>query len=138
MTEAIVGRFGRWKRVLVVFLVSAATVVPSRTQTLNNVVTFNSTSGTGPNLYAPLVQGSDGNLYGTTEGTGNSGGTVFKLTPDGTLTTVYSFPTGYVYDPRTPLAGVIQGADGSFYGTTYYGGTALGGGGTLFKVTPGA
>jgi uncharacterized protein (TIGR03437 family) len=137
MKEDIVGRFGRWKRVLVAFLAFAAMAVPSRTQTLNTVVTFNSTSGTGPNLYAPLVQGSDGNLYGTTEGTGNSGGTVFKLTLDGALTTLYSFPTGYVYDPRNPLGGVIQGSDGNFYGTTYYGGTALGGGGALFKVTPG-
>jgi len=133
-----VDRSGWWKSIRALVTVLAATMVPACAQTFTTVVTFNPTSGLGPNLNAPLIQGSDGNLYGTTEGSGGSGGTVFKIAPGGTLTTVYSFLTGYGYDPTAPLGGVIQGADGNFYGTTYYGGAGLGGGGAVFKLTPSA
>jgi uncharacterized repeat protein (TIGR03803 family) len=83
-----------------------------------------------------LVQGTSGNFYGTTVlggGTGCSGGcgTVFKITPSGTLTTLHSFDKT---DGANPSAGLIQGTDGNFYGTTEYGST--GGGGTIFKITP--
>ena len=75
--------------------------------------------GSLPN--APLVQGTDGNFYGTTVhgGTGNYG-TVFKITPSGTLTTLHSFDFN---DGSGPIAPLIQGGDGNFYGTTYVGGT---------------
>jgi uncharacterized repeat protein (TIGR03803 family) len=83
--------------------------------------------------YAGLIQGSDGNLYGTTYNGGASGlGTVFKVTPSGTETVLYSFAGGS--DGKHPYGGVIQGSDGNFYGTTYQGGTS--GLGTVFKVTP--
>jgi uncharacterized repeat protein (TIGR03803 family) len=92
------------------------------------------TDGQDP-AYA-LVQGSDGNLYGTTSGGGTDGvndgyGTIFKITPTGTFTTLYSFP-GYT----PPSSALIQGADGNFYGTTSAGGTGTyGAGGTFFTAT---
>ena len=84
-----------------------------------------------------LVQGSDGNLYGTTSIGGNDGvnagyGTIFKITLGGTLTTIYNFP-GFTQSGSV----LVEGADGNFYGTTATGGTGTyGAGGTFFTVTP--
>jgi uncharacterized repeat protein (TIGR03803 family) len=83
---------------------------------------------------AGLVQAGDGNFYGTTaRGGTNDLGTVFKMTPQGTLTTLYQFgslPT----DGQVPYGGLVLGSDGNFYGTTFYGGTN-GGNGTLFRIS---
>ncbi len=78
-----------------------------------------------------LVQASDGNFYGT-EGPGgaNGLGSVFKVTPAGTLTTIHSFSGS---DGENPYGTLVQGTDGSFYGTTYKGGA--GGIGTIFRIT---
>jgi uncharacterized protein (TIGR03437 family) len=97
-------------------------------------------------LLNPLIQGADGNFYGTAEYGGSSttqmsfgDGTVFKITPTGTLTTLYNF-TGP--DGANPGAGLVQGADGNFYGTTPTGGADncqtdnSPGCGTIFKITP--
>ncbi len=83
-----------------------------------------------------MLQGADGNFYGTTAGGGVSGsllggGTVFRVTPAGVLTTLVSFNGANGNSPQAPL---IQGSDGNLYGTTTYGGPS--GGGTVFKVTP--
>jgi uncharacterized repeat protein (TIGR03803 family) len=97
-----------------------------------------------------LVQGSDGNFYGTTwqggvnsacfDGNERGCGTVFKITPDGNFTTLYSFcAQSLCSDGANPVAGLVQGSDGNFYGTTYDGGpstTCAGGCGTVFKITP--
>ena len=86
--------------------------------------------GQDPN--GTLIQGSDGNFYGTTAGGGTvEGGTVFRMTPAGGLTILCSLGNGY--DGAQPDAGVIQGSDGNFYGTTRLGGN---GAGTVFQVTP--
>ncbi len=78
------------------------------------------------------MQGSDGNFYGTTEdGGANYVGTVFKITPSGTLTTLYSFAGS---DGANPQAGLVQGSDDNFYGTAISGGANNEG--TVFKVTP--
>ena len=79
-----------------------------------------------------LIQGSDGNFYGTTNqnGAGNVG-TVFRITPAGALTTLHGFSGK---DGANPYAGLVQGQDGNFYGTTESGGTLYGG--TAFQVTP--
>ena len=92
------------------------------------------TDGTDP--YAALVQGTDGNFYGTTEASGaNSAGTVFQITPSGTLTTLYPFcPQTNCPDGANPYAALVQGTDGSFYGTTEGGGAN--GDGVVFKITP--
>ncbi len=101
-------------------------------------------SGTyGMQPRAGLIQGTDGNFYGTTEcggtyvgtyqgyGSCSIGGTVFKITPVGVETVLYSFGGGT--DGYVLWSGLIQGADGNFYGTTSYGGTYQG---TVFKITP--
>ena len=95
--------------------------------TLTTLYSFHYTDGEWP--YAGVIQGSDGNLYGSTSFGANKspngfgGGTVFKLTLSGTLTTLYSFCSqAKCTDGAEPFAGVIQGSDGNFYGTTYYGG----------------
>jgi uncharacterized repeat protein (TIGR03803 family) len=86
---------------------------------------------TGGYPYAGLIQGTDGNLYGTTTAGGANGyGTIFKIDTNGTtLTTLHSF-TGS--DGAEPYAGLIQGTDGNLYGTTRVGGTN--GYGTIFKI----
>ena len=92
----------------------------------------------GSGLYAGLVQATDRNLYGTTGGGGNAGdGTVFKITPSGTLTTLYSFCSqANCTDGAFPYyAGLVQATDGNFYGTTLDGG-ANKNSGTVFKITP--
>jgi len=99
--------------------------------TLTTLYSFCSQSGCadGYEPFAGLVQAANGDLYGTTYFGGASGaGTVFKITPSGTLTTLYSFSDGQTY------AGLVQAADGDLYGTTYSGGAN--GGGTIFKITP--
>ena len=93
-----------------------------------------------------LIQGSDGNFYGTTGPYGDvSGGTMYKLTPSGTLTTLHSFcpqkdpNSGDCLDGYGP-GGVIEGSDGNFYGTAGSGGANFerGGGsaGTAYMITP--
>jgi len=80
---------------------------------------------------AGLVQAADGNLYGTTFYGGAYGiGTVFKITPGGTLTTLHSFDGT---DGGNPEAGLVQASNGNLYGTTFYGGDY----GTVFEITPG-
>src|SRR5580698_5485802 len=84
---------------------------------------------------APLVQGTDGNFYGTTGGgPGNENPTIFKLTPAGKLTTLYTFG-GTGVQQASSISGLIQATDGNFYGTTGRGGAN--GSGVAFKITPG-
>jgi uncharacterized repeat protein (TIGR03803 family) len=106
-------------------------ITPSGTETVMHA--FAKTGSDGETPYAGLIQGSDGNLYGTTYFGGASGfGTVFKVTLSGIETVLYSFAGGS--DGQHPYADVIQGSDGNFYGTTYDGGAN--GLGTVFKLTP--
>jgi uncharacterized repeat protein (TIGR03803 family) len=74
--------------------------------------------------YAGLVQATNGDFYGTTfEGGAHGDGTVFKITPGGTLTTLYSFCSQPgCADGSGPRAGLIQATNGDFYGTTQVGG----------------
>jgi uncharacterized repeat protein (TIGR03803 family) len=96
----------------------------------------------GTNPMGSLVQGSDGDLYGTTQGGGApQNGTVFKVTTGGALSTLYSF-AGPPDDGELPSSGLIQATDGNFYGTTLFGGDGPdcysdnGACGTVFEVTP--
>lgn len=114
--------------------------------------------GESPNPNA-LIQGNDGNFYGTTPFGGSTSeqtckpdplgcGTIYKMTPTGGLTTLYRFCAQYpCLDGDQPTAALVQGADGSFYGTTRVGGYVWGecadvrreyiGCGTFFKITAG-
>jgi uncharacterized repeat protein (TIGR03803 family) len=79
-----------------------------------------------------LVQDNAGDLYGATFGGGANGfGTLFKITTNGTLTTLHSF--GGSPDGSYPGTALVQGNDGNLYGTTVFGGS---GAGTVFKITP--
>lgn len=80
-----------------------------------------------------LITGKDGNFYGTTKTGGEGSGSVFKITPTGTLTTLYSLNIENPADGCTP-EGLTEGADGNFYGTTYTCGTY--GAGNVFVVSP--
>jgi len=85
----------------------------------------------------PALSAINGNLYGTTEECGaNTDGTVFGITPSGTLTTLYNFCSqSGCADGGRPTAGLIQATDGNFHGTTGEGGAhSLG---TVFEITPG-
>ena len=89
----------------------------------------------GANPIGPVL-GNDGNFYGTTAfGGAYSEGSIFKITPSGTLTTIYSFCTKVgCTDGSDARSGMILGSDGNFYGTTYYGGANNEG--TVFQITP--
>jgi uncharacterized repeat protein (TIGR03803 family) len=109
------------------------TAVFSSAQNLTTIANFN--GGNGYNPQASLVQGTDGNFYGTTSG-GPAPllGTVFKVTPAGSLITLHKFCAGpSCEDGGSPLAGLIQATNGIFYGTTS--GFGAHGGGTLFQIT---
>jgi uncharacterized repeat protein (TIGR03803 family) len=116
--------------------------------TFTTLHTFDGTDGFAPT--GPLVQASDGNFYGSTSFGGNVGcqlsgqglvsgcGTIFKMTPGGTVTVLHSFAGGTA-DGAKPSS-LIQASDGNFYGTTTFGGgtgCTLGQGcGTVFSMTP--
>jgi uncharacterized repeat protein (TIGR03803 family) len=96
---------------------------------------FNSADGAHP--AAVLIQGTDGNFYGTTVGGGTRAvGTVFKITPAGVLTTPPWHSFGGANSGSEPMAGLVQATDGNFYGTTYAGSTVGHNHGTIFKITP--
>ncbi len=106
------------------------------------ILNLNPDGSQGSFIEAPLVQGADGNLYGTAPvGGADDCGTIFKLSTSGTLLQVYSFPCGSGgNNPSSPL---IQASDGNLYGTTSLGGTVTSQGecqsgcGTVFKMSHG-
>ena len=109
---------------------------------LTTLYTFCSTSPTCTDGLAPsgtLTLGNDGFLYGVTNQGGlNNAGSIFKVSVSGQLMTLYSFCTeggDQCTDGAAPFAGLIQGTDGNFYGTTTAGGANVHGG-TIFKITP--
>ena len=127
------------------FVLLAATAVALSAQTFEKLHSF--TYKNGENPWAPLVQASDGNLYGTTSdgakpcgsgGYATGCGTIFQISPNGKLTTVVFFDGK---NGSAPNAGLVQAANGNFYGATFAGGTGnFEGGcanncGTIFTVT---
>ena len=130
----------------IVFVFCAASAISSPAQLLTTLHSFVGYPSDGASPYAGLVQASDGNFYGTTYagGANNSTGcnasfvgcgTVFKITPSGTLATLYSFCSqSNCTDGANPAAELVQASDGNFYGTTFYGGANAYG--TVFKMTP--
>jgi uncharacterized repeat protein (TIGR03803 family) len=108
----------------------------SSSDTYTSLYSFGSSPGDGRAPLAGLVQDSDGNFYGTTQGSGTSNwGSVFQISPSGMETNLYSFGSYF-----SPAAGLVQGSDGNFYGTTQFGGTSTNCGfygcGTVFRISP--
>jgi len=83
---------------------------------------------------SPPVQGRDGNFYGVTTYANNQQyGAVYKVTPAGAFTLLYTFKYGDIANVGTFGSSLIAASDGNFYGTTFKGGTGYG---TVFKITP--
>ena len=121
--------------VVVILLAQAGRAFDANAQTDTNLHTFGVSPNNGANPYAGLVQGADGNFYGTTLLGGTHGhGAVFRISPGGGYTNLYSF-SGYPNDGENPYGGLVQGSDGNYYGTTYHGGASDHGG--VFRVSPG-
>jgi uncharacterized repeat protein (TIGR03803 family) len=120
-------------RACALFVVWAATTMTLSAQTFKSLDSFDNTDAAFP--WATLIQGNDGNFYGTTQNGGNTAcdlgcGTIFKITPNGKLTTFKFNGT----NGSQPYAGLVQVANGDFYGVTTEGGASdLG---TVFKFTP--
>ena len=127
--------------ILAAFLGLTAAATPSFGAKLDVLYTFAGyfpqKDGQGP--AAGVVADAQGNLYGTTfEGGANNDGTVFKLTPDGTETVLYSFAGAK--DGRNPASALVMDEDGNLFGTTGNGGgngCTRSGCGTIFKIAPG-
>jgi uncharacterized repeat protein (TIGR03803 family) len=119
------------------------TAMLARAQTFNSLLSFDKADGYEVATF--LIQGADGNFYGTTfSGGAYDYGTVFRVTPQGDLTTLHSFCSqtsgGICTDGAYPLGGLVQGTNGDFYGTTNIGGTGIVadcgvGCGTVFEIT---
>jgi uncharacterized repeat protein (TIGR03803 family) len=117
---------------LVIFLVVAVRTFNANAQTETNLHSFGSSPNDGLEVDAGLAKGSDGNFYGTTFAGGIGVGTVFRISPSGTYTTLYSF-LSVPNDGKYPEAGLVQGSDGDLYGTTLRGGTNEHG--TVFRIS---
>jgi uncharacterized repeat protein (TIGR03803 family) len=129
--------------VLLVFCI--AVVLSSPAQTFNNLLSFSGSDGSFP-YFGSLTQGINGNLYGATYygwgktnppycSNGSGCGTIFKITPAGMLTTVYSFCSiESCTDGSNPSQSLVQATNGNFYGETAEGGAY--GRGTIFEITP--
>jgi uncharacterized repeat protein (TIGR03803 family) len=98
------------------------------------IYNFATTPGDAESPTASLTLGPDGNFYGTSQGGGPFlGGTVFKITPAGLESVLYSFGS-IPGDGDNPVASLIEASDGAFYGTTWWGGQH--GHGTVFRISP--
>jgi uncharacterized repeat protein (TIGR03803 family) len=96
--------------------------------------TFTGTTTDGSTPFGGLIQGTDGNFYGTTLQGGASGnGTIYKITSSGVFSLLYSFVGGST-DGSNPESGLVQGTDGNFYGTAFIGGVKNLG--EVYTITP--
>ena len=116
-------------RTTAILLAALCIAALANAQTVTVLATFTGPNGAYP--WDPLVQGTDGNFYGTTAGGKLNGtfyaGTVFKMTADGVLTTIAKL--GH----EDPVAGLVQATNGHYYGAALHGGN---GSGSIFEITP--
>ncbi len=128
---------GKWRYTILVLCATTAMALAAQTPTyaltFKSLHSFDYTDGYSPE--AALVQATNGKVYGTTEGGGaNGSGTIFTITANGTLTTVYNFcAKSGCADGQYPDAGLVQATIGNLYGTTVGGGANDGG--TVFEIT---
>jgi uncharacterized repeat protein (TIGR03803 family) len=113
---------------LLLFVLCATTTIPLSAQTFTSLARFDRKDGAVP--MGSLVQGLNGNLYGTTADAGaRTGGTIFEVTPGGRLTLLHSFCAQETCaDGGAPYAGLALANDGKFYGTAAAGGVRVRGG----------
>ena len=112
-------------------------ITPAGTETVLH--SFGATGTDGQSPSGSLLLGSDGNFYGVTPNGGSSAncklangcGTVYRITPSGVETVLYSFGTT-ASDGLVPSGALIQASDGNLYGTTVDGGMA--GMGNVFRL----
>lgn len=122
---------------------AAYTISPGNTSTYTTLVNFNGGNGALPTSGA-LIQGTDGNFYGTTTAGGSTNnGTIFKVTPSGNLTTIYSVCSQPLCTDGWGASTLVLGANGTMYGSTATGGPntctdrfGTGGCGTIFQIDP--
>lgn len=137
--------FGKISFIIALFCV--ATALASHAQVFTSLARFTGTNGADP--VAPLIQGPDGNFYGTTYAggvnnsacDGQSCGTLFRMTPGGKITTLYTFCSQTDCNDGAEPSQIVLGTDGNIYGITVTGGAnchtlAIIGCGTIFKFTP--
>jgi len=121
-----------WRSLAALPALCVAMVIALPAQTIIVINSFNGTNGHGS--VGPLIQGVDGNLYGTSYAGGtNNHGTIFRISTGGRLQVLYTFcPQSGCPDGANPDGGLVLGSDGNFYGTTHQGGV---GSGTVFRIT---
>src|SRR5258708_6898850 len=128
--------FSRIVRMITLALLALGLEVCAQAQTFTSLYSFcsktNCTGGAYPS--APLVQGTDGNLYGETQfAEFPAVGTIFKITTSGEPTTIYTFcSSSPCTDGEIPQGGLVLATDGNFYGVSGGGAYNLG---TVFKIT---
>ena len=84
-----------------------------------------------------LIEGTDGLLYGVTDGGGAyAAGSVYRISTDGAYAVVYSFGRSGSAPPRTPIGRLLQGPDGSLFGTTLLGGKGTTDYGVVYRISP--
>src|SRR5262249_30806149 len=97
---------------------------------------FGTVANDGAFPLAGLTEGTDGALYGaTTFGGTEDGGALFKITPSGTYTLLYSFPFPPGPEAQRPSGAPMQHTNGAFYGTTQEGGDSFLG--SIYKLNMG-
>jgi len=106
-----------------------------RAQTLPETVLFSFSGANGDDPGAAPIQASDGNFYGVTlfGGTNTNSGTVYRITPAGAETVIYSFCAQANCDDGTEPYRLIEGTDGNLYGVCLSGGSANYG--TIFRMS---
>src|SRR5690242_3025407 len=120
---------------IMLFALAATVALHAQIYTVLDNLGNTNTDPLQPAWMGIFAQGRDGNLYSTTQAggaffSGHQYGTVFSLTPSGTMTVLHSFDNT---NGGKPNSGLTLGTDGNFYGTTPSGGN---GWGTIFRITP--
>jgi uncharacterized repeat protein (TIGR03803 family) len=113
-------------------LTLTGTAIPAQAQTYTDLHDFNPGAG-DPHTFSEskLAQGRDGDFYAESNGGGTGNGTVFRVSPSGTVTVIHSFDGT---DGSNAIGGMTLGTDGNLYGETWSGGSF--GNGITFKITP--
>jgi uncharacterized repeat protein (TIGR03803 family) len=122
---------------VIALLVAGGRGFDAGAQTVTNLFSFAGFPVNGDHPYCALIQDSNGNFYSTTEFGGTNScncGTVFRISPSGSFTSLYSF-AGTPTDGADPWAALVWGNDGNFYSTASEGGAY--GSGTVYRISPG-